>query len=250
MDEQLPDERTETEDMVPALWHALRTRGDAAARERLVEHYMRFATVMAAKAYARRSFGGVDFEDYRQYATVGLLESIDRFDPARAIKFETFAASRITGAVLNGLETTSDIQGQVSARRRLIAARTASLGDDAADDNPDQVFAALAEVAIGLALGFALEDSGMYQSPDSDYPDRGYAAMEMKQFKERALAMVALLPGNQRLVLQYHYLQQIAFDQIALMLDLSKGRIAQIHKEALRKLQEQFREAGVLSLSF
>ena len=237
-------------DTLAALWQALVAQRELGVRARLIERYMRFARIMAARSYARRSFGGVEFEDYLQYAHVGLIESIDRFEPERGIKFETFAAPRISGAILNGLETASDIHGQVSARRRLLAQRVASLGEGSEEaDNPDQVFAALAEVAIGLAVGFALDDSGMYRCDEREYPDNGYAALEMKQVRERALALMAQLPGNQRLVIQYHYMQHIAFDQIAQMLELSKGRISQIHKEALGKLRAGFNEAGVLSLS-
>jgi RNA polymerase sigma factor for flagellar operon FliA len=233
-----------------ALWQALLAQRDLGVRAQLVAHYMRFARMLAAKSYARRGIGGVDFDDYLQHAHVGLIESIDRYDPQRGIKFETYAATRITGAILNGLEAASDIHGQVAARRRLLAARTASLdsGQDA-PDGPQEVFGALAEIAIGLALGFALDETGMVRSEERDYPDSGYAALEMKQIGERALALLAKLPGNQRLVIQYHYLQHIAFEQIALMLELSKGRIAQIHKEALGKLRAGFHETGLLSLS-
>ena len=238
-----------------SLWQQFRAHRDMAVREQLVERYMRFARIMAAKVYAGRSFGGVEFEDYLQFAHVGLLESIDRFDPERGVKFESFASARISGAILNGIETASDVHGQVSARRRLLAARVDSLrgapeeADGERAESPEQVFATLAEVAIGLAVGFALDDSGMYRTEGASYADTGYAALEMKQIRERALALLVLLPGNLRLVIEYHYLQQIAFDQIALRLGLSKGRIAQIHKEALGNLRASFKASGVLSLS-
>lgn len=232
------------------LWQRYHLQRCALLRDQLIERYMRFARIMAAKTYAGRAFEGVEFEDYLQYAHVGLIESIDRFDPERGVKFETFCAPRITGAILNGLESASDIHGQVAARRRLIAARVESMREEGvAPESAKDVFAALADVAIGLAIGFALDDSGMYCSEESDYPDPGYAAVEMKQLRQRALSLLALLPGNQRLVIQYHYLQQIAFEQIAKMLELSAGRIAQIHREALARLRAGFKETGALRLS-
>jgi len=52
--------------------------------ERLVAVHMGFARMQAATVYARRTFKGMEFGDYLQYATVGLIEAIDRFDPSAA----------------------------------------------------------------------------------------------------------------------------------------------------------------------
>lgn len=232
------------------LWRVFVGGRDPGARARLIDRYMRFARIMAAKLYAGRPFGGVEFDDYLQFAHVGMIEAVDRYDPGHGAKFETFAAPRIRGAILSGIESASDVHGQVSARRRLLASRVSSLSESAAAaGTPEQVFAALADVAIGLAVGFALDETGMYRSEESEFVERGYAALEMKQIKLRALGLLATLPGNEKAVIEYHYLQQIAFDQIAAILGLSAGRIAQIHKQALARLRAGFKEAGVLSLS-
>jgi RNA polymerase sigma factor for flagellar operon FliA len=220
------------------LWHAYAAGRDPALRSRLIAAYQDFARIMAAKLYARRLYTEMEFADYLQYATVGLIESVDRFDPALGNKFETFAAARINGAVLNGIEQSSEVQQQVAARRRIVAQRVASLNDGAPPEAGD-VFARLAELAIGLAVGFALDDSGMVQAGGAQYPDNSYSGVEVKQLQARIKALVGALAPAERTVVQGHYLQQQPFEEIAASMKLSRGRIAQIHKAALGHLRQR-----------
>jgi RNA polymerase sigma factor for flagellar operon FliA len=225
-----------------ALWMALRA-GEAPAREQLVKHYLSFAQVLAAKLYSGRHNDEVEFGEYMQLATVGLLEALDRYDPARGVKFKTFAGKRIIGSILNGLENVSEKQQQIAFRQRLAAERRASLrGEGPAPTRADEVFRYLAQVAVGLALGYMLDDSGMYQKPGASHNSSGYEAIEIAQLQSRVRALVERLPERERKVIQYHYIQYFQFDDIARLMDLSKGRISQLHKRALELLREAVRE--------
>ncbi|HEX7635658.1 MAG TPA: sigma-70 family RNA polymerase sigma factor [Noviherbaspirillum sp.] len=237
-----------TTDMTPA-WVAFRSGADPSVREQVIEFYLPFARIMAAKLYAKRTYIELEFSDYMQYASIGLMEAIDRFDPDRGVKFETFAAPRITGAILNGIESLSEKQVQVSARQRILAARVKSLKDEApepADSNA--VFGYLAELAVELAIGFALEDSGVSQSEEASYPDNTYHRVELKQLRQRIDELVGQLPDNERRVVKYHYLQQVPFDEIATLLGVTKGRVSQIHKNALKRLGQIIRSIGEIDL--
>jgi RNA polymerase sigma factor for flagellar operon FliA len=231
------------------LWQDFVRARDPALRAQLAAAYLGFARVMAAKAYARRTCAGVEFADYLQYARVGLLEAIDRFEPERGNKFETYAAARITGAVLSGIESSSEIQQQVAARRRIMAQRLAALDEPGQEDGaPHAVFARLAELAIGLAVGFALEGSGMHRAEDAGYEDNGYRGLELRQLRAQVLALVDELPDRQRHVIHAHYLQNVEFAEIAASLALSRGRIAQLHKEALGSLRARLQHRGGIDL--
>jgi RNA polymerase sigma factor for flagellar operon FliA len=232
-----------------ALWSLYVGARDTAARDQLVAAYLGFARIMAAKLYARRVYSDMEFDDYLQYARIGLMEAIGRFEPERGIKFETFAAMRITGAILDGVASSSEIRQQLAARKRVVAARMASLGQSAAAaDGAEAVFARLAEMAIGLALGFTLEDSGMYRGEEPGYADNGYQCLELKQLQARIRSLVDSLPAAQKQVIQWHYLQQRDFSEIASALQLTRGRVAQIHKEALGKLRAKLHNAGEVDL--
>jgi RNA polymerase sigma factor for flagellar operon FliA len=225
---------------IAALWDAFTQHRDAGLRARLVGQYLGFARMLAAKMFANRTHMEVEFDEYLQFARVGLVEAVDRYEPARGFKFETFAASRINGAILNGMMEFSEVHAQVAARKRIVHTRLESLKDGRSEARGgDGLFAYLAELAIGLAVGFTLEHSGMYRdNEEAAYPDNTYSGVELRQLRHRLNGFLAELPPKQRLVLTYHYQQQISFEEIARMLQLSKGRIAQIHKEALGKLRD------------
>lgn len=63
------------------LWVAFRAKPTPALREHLIARYLPYARSIAARMYSRRGGQGFEFDDYLQYASVGLLECIDRFQP-------------------------------------------------------------------------------------------------------------------------------------------------------------------------
>ena len=226
-----------------ALWRRFREDADVSAREALLIHYLPFAKILAAKVYSGRHHDEFEFGEYVQYATVGLLESVSRFDPARGVKFKTFAGRRIIGSILNGLEHLSEKQQQISFRKRLASERLESIrGRQPDGSNPDELFSYLAQVAVGLALGYILEDSGMYQRRNGSYMNNGYEAIETEQLQERMRNLVEKLPERERRVIKYHYMNHVPFEEIADILGVTKGRISQIHKHAVDLLRQAMKE--------
>jgi RNA polymerase sigma factor for flagellar operon FliA len=229
------------------LWSAWRDHGDHTARERLIERYLEFAKMFAAKCYAGRFSDEFEFGDYMQFATIGLIESVDRYDPALAASFKTYSAQRIRGAVLDGIARMSEQLQQITARQRLLAERS-TYSSQGELSGPDTVLEQLASVAIGFALGFMLEDSGMYEADEKSVPDNCYTRIEMRQLREKLLGLVGKLPERERMVIQHHYLHQLPFETIANILSLSKGRVSQLHRsalEALRKAAAQTRRVDL-----
>jgi RNA polymerase sigma factor for flagellar operon FliA len=219
-----------------ALWTAARA-GDAQARTRLIEGFLPFARIMAAKLYAARIDHDVEFEDYLQYATVGMIESVDRYDPGFGAQFKTFAAHRIQGAVSNGLEQLSEKRQQVATRKRLQAERR-DCAAVALDVDGGDLFQQLADVAVSLALGFVLDGAADQAEAEEAAPAHPYGAIEMAQLRARLQALMSTLPQRERLVIKYHYLNQVPFHQIADSMGISKGRVSQIHHNALALLRK------------
>src|SRR5215468_7623359 len=97
-----------------ALWERFRDTRSVPLRGRLIERYLPLARAAAARFYRLRSDDSVPFEDYLQYARIGLVEAIDDYDPSREASFETYSSYRIRGAVLNGLGRESEVAAQRS----------------------------------------------------------------------------------------------------------------------------------------
>lgn len=223
------------------MWSLYTRHRDPAMRQRLIQHYLPYARMHAATLYAGRFGDAIEFGDYFQLASLALVEAIDRFDVGRGVKFQTFAAYRIRGAILDGVESLTERHRQIAARRRIQQSRLASLMN-ASGDSERGVLAHLAEIGIGLALGYLLEDSGMIAEDEptgQPGPVPQYAEVELVQLRRCLLEAVARLPDQHRHVITGHYLQAQPFEQIAAELGLSKGRISQVHRAALLSLRER-----------
>ncbi|WP_240980001.1 sigma-70 family RNA polymerase sigma factor [Ramlibacter agri] len=232
-----------------ALWRRLRSSGDGEARAGLLALHMPYARIVAATYYARRYTDEVEFGDYLQYASIGLLEALERFDPDRGALFRTFAARRMHGAILNGLERLSEKQQQISARQRLRAERVQAAKEMARDAGTgDRLYAYVAEVGVGLALAWLLEGTGLVHPGERAESLPFYHHAEVRQLRESLLQAVEALPAQERTVIRSHYLQDLPFEEIATMLQLTKGRISQVHKSALQRLRACLGDGAAVAL--
>lgn len=221
-----------------------------AARQALIEHHLPYARVVAASYYARRMHDEIEFDDYLQLATLGLVEAAQRFDPARGVGFRTFAARRMHGAILDGLERMTEKQQQIAAFQRARRERLALLKTEA-HTKPDDPLAYLAELGIGVALGILLEGSGMIDlGPSQGQAEPAYRRLELAQRVRTLHEQVRELPAQQHDVIRRHYQQGQGFDDIARSLGLSKPRISQIHRAALEALRERLSRSAPMDAEF
>lgn len=222
------------------LWYRLVSHQDAEARSRLIERHLETAHKVAASLYAKRFNNTVDFGDYLQYARVGLVEAVDRFDPDRSVSFATYASHRIRGAILTGLEHATEYAEQHTQRRRSARDRLKSIRENIAQDD---AFSAMADVAASLAIGYMLEESGLWRTGSDDESADPYRSLEMRQLAERIGVIVWALPERERLIVQYHYFEHMDFVAISKLLGVSKGRVSQLHTRALRLVRDAYRAA-------
>jgi len=222
---------------VTGLWQALQELGDSSAREQLIIRYGDFARMIAAKLYGTRRDDTVPFNDYLPYAHVGLIEALDRFDANLGASFESYSSHRIRGSILNGLSRHTELRAQRVYWREVIAERRESLqgSRDAASPTTLEDFARL---AIGLTIGLMLDDPESPERADDSVEANPYAGTELSQMRERVRALVEQLPARERDILRWHYYDQREFQEIAVDLGVTKGRISQLHARALERVRE------------
>jgi RNA polymerase sigma factor for flagellar operon FliA len=242
--EQVPEPAAGVGDEEARLWSAWRRHGDAMARARLIELHIDFARIVAARLYARRFSDEVEFDEYLQMARVALIESVDRYEAGGEATFRTFASHRVHGAVLSGLEAMTERARQVALKRRTERERLESLREDQAAADGD-TFSDLASLAVGLAIGFMLEDVGAYREDEAAYPDNAYSALALRQVQRRLSDRVDKLPEREAHIVRRHYFLHVPFEQIAVELKLTKGRVSQLHKRAIETLHEGLRAEGI-----
>jgi RNA polymerase sigma factor for flagellar operon FliA len=231
------------------LWAQWRIHSDLAAREQLAGRYTAYARMLAAAYYSKHYRDDTEFADYYQFACVGLMEALDGFDPGQGVQFRTYAAHRVRGAIIDGLERMTEKRQQISARMRLRSQRLEGLaagpvpeaGPPGTSRVPSQVLAFVAEVGLGLALSWLLEGTGMIDGDTRAETIPFYRSVELRQLRERLLELVEGLPAQERLVVRGHYLQEQPFEAIAVQLGLTRGRISQIHRQAIDRLRASVR---------
>ncbi len=213
-------------------------------QDALITQHMPMVKRIAGNLFAARSFDGIPFEEYVQYGVEGLLQASKRYDPMLGAKFETYAKHRIKGAIMSGLEKSSEVNQQVATLRRMARERIDSLVAQAGShvpalhDDPQAAFDRLVEVSLGLAVAFMLDDSNLFQSGQGSHWDDGPSNLAYKQLQQRLVGAMAQLNEKERAVLERHYFEHESFEVAADQLRLSKGRVSQLHRSALRKLRE------------
>ncbi|MGC4061437.1 MAG: sigma-70 family RNA polymerase sigma factor [Aquabacterium sp.] len=211
----------------------------------IVVQYLPMVKKIAGSLFGLRFFDGVPFEEYVQFGAEGLLQAIQRYDPTLGAKFETYAQHRIKGAIMSGLEKSTEVNQQVATLRRMAQERIDSLIDAADEGQPrpqvtdaQAAFDRLVNVSLGLAVAFMLDDSGLFQSGTATSWDDGPNNLAYKQLQQRLMGAMNSLNDKERAVLEWHYFQHESFEVAAQQLGLSKGRISQLHRSALQKLRQ------------
>ncbi len=225
-----------------SLWRRLRFEDQAACRETIFSNYHELARRIASFEFRRRPAYGLERIDFEQLAYRGLLEAIDRYDPLRATPFGAYARPRIRGAISDALARSSEAGARYSERRRLERERMQSLAPTQTLSASDPL-AALTDLAVGLALGFLLEDTANLAGSIATEPMiNGYHSVSWNEMQVCVLEEIAHLPDAERTVLEQHYLKGVSFTLIADMLGLSKGRISQLHRKALEHVRARLRQ--------
>ena len=107
------------EEELAALWERFKNDGDQRAREGLILHFSPLVKFVAGRLGSGLP-RNVDPGDLVSYGTFGLIDAIDKFEPERGYKFETYAVNRIKGAILDELRALDWVPRSVRARAREI----------------------------------------------------------------------------------------------------------------------------------
>lgn len=225
-----------------SLWQRFVNLRDMEAREKLILLHLPYARALAAGLYKIHSYHETEFTEYVQLATLGLIECIDRFDPSHGVKFTTYAYLRIRGAVGDGLAHISERQEQLSLHQRLVAERVRAVRAAHAMDlescDDDQLLNHMADISVSLVLSTMLADTALMQQADSALPDRSYESVALNQVMARVHASLDQLTPREQSVVRCHYLQGMTYELVSQTLGITRGRVAQLHEQALRKLRK------------
>lgn len=222
-----------------ALWRRFHINGEAIYRIRVFEYYQADVQKIARTQFYRRPKYGLEWPDFEQLAYEGLLKAIDGFDPKIGTPFMGYARFRILGMITDGLSRSCESGAQYSARRRRETERMKSLKSSMVTSNVDPL-AQLVDLVSSLAVGLILEDTALCADENTpDFQPTPYDSLAWKELQVNIRRAVQKLSDSESFIIEQHYLKGVAFTQIADLLNLSRGRVSQIHKNALQALHNQ-----------
>lgn len=238
------------------LWVDHLTLSSRDTRDRLVLHY-----VPLVRALARRLCTGlpahVDPADLTQSGMFGLIEAIDRFDPARNPRFEGYAAQRIRGAMLDELRALDwvprTLRGRAReferARERLEAAigRRASEREVAAAAGvaPAELRAAAGRLHV-LSVE-ALDDladgrGGVADTLADDGLLDPLVVVDRRETERQLGAEVRQLGERDRTVVHLYYVERCTLAEIGRRLGVTESRVCQLHGRLVARLRGRLEE--------
>ena len=240
---------------IEKLWLAFRDSGDGALRNQLIERYLHIVRYTAERMHARLP-SEVDVEDLMSSGLFGLMDAIEAFDLDRGVKFETYCAQRIRGAIFDELRAMDWVP-------RLVRSRTAKV-----DRARRSIEMELGRTATEAEISDRLDvDTAEYRKMRKDSKPVGTVSLNRKWYEtdsskdvreidvikdtkqENPLAeiqredlKVLLTKGlsrAERLIVVLYYYEEMTMKEIGTTLDLSESRVSQMHSSILARLKAQ-----------
>ncbi|MBA2504625.1 MAG: RNA polymerase sigma factor WhiG [Thermoleophilaceae bacterium] len=244
------------------LWRRYKDDGDERARERLVLAYSPLVKYVAGRMGSGLP-AHVEDADLISYGLLGLISAIERYEPAREIKFETFAIARIKGSIIDELRSLDWVPRSVRAKAREIEQANSKLehrlqraptDQEMSDELGMEVEAfqesltriskssviALDELwTVSDASGDQVSLLDTIQDPNAIDPATEMDASEMK---DRLADSIARLPEREKLVVALYYYENLTLREIGEVLGVTESRVSQLHTKAVLRLKSRLQQ--------
>ncbi|HEX6310447.1 MAG TPA: RNA polymerase sigma factor WhiG [Acidimicrobiia bacterium] len=245
------------------LWTEYKSDETPEARERLILHYAPLVKFVAGRVAAGLP-QNIDQADLVSYGIFGLIDAIDKFDPERGFKFETYAISRIKGSIIDELRSIDWVPRSVRAKARAIERAYSKLENENRRTPDDHEIAGelgitepeLAQILsqisfVGLvALDELLAVGGGGERGSSttvgnmltDGRHDPVESFEIDEMKHLLADAINRMPDRERLVLTLYYYEGLTLSEIGEVLGVTESRICQIHTKAILQLRARLGE--------
>ena len=248
-----------------ATWEMLAT-GSAAeqreSRDHLITHYAPLVTQVATRMIGRLP-DSVELADLVSYGMFGLIDAIQKFELDRGFKFETYAATRVRGAIIDELRAADWVPRSVRSKARAVETATRGLEQRLLRQVTDADVAAelgwaTAEVRmvraqvvlshIGALDSFGTgDDTTMIESVAALAVPGAASSVEVRETHALLATAVQGVRDREQQVLQFYYYENLTLAQIGQILGVTESRVSQIHSAAVKKLRESLEQTGAFS---
>ncbi len=199
----------------------------------------------------------IEFDDLVSYGVFGLLDAIGKFDPARGIKFKTYAMTRIRGAIFDELRSIDWIPRSIRQKAKqvelVISELENKLGRTVEDDEiaqemgiSSEEFQSLLNKLTGTSM-LSLNDIWYMgdendelsiletlEAPESMNPD---ILIEKEEIRDYIIDAIKKLPEKEKKVIVLYYYEDLTLKEIGEVLDVTESRVSQLHTKAIMRLR-------------
>ena len=252
----MSDQDTAAATGLAELWDEHTRSRSVESRNRLILHYAPLVKYVAGRVSAGLPHT-IEQADLVSYGMFGLIDAIEKFDPGRGFKFETYAISRIRGSIIDELRSIDWVPRSMRAKSRAVEKAYAKLENELSRTPTDGEVAeelGMSEQDLQNLFGqisffglVALEETVSVGSDRSEtvtvgdtIPDRGLGpvgAFEVEETKQMLAAAINRLPEREKFVLSLYYYEGLTLGQIGEVLHITESRVCQIHTKAVLQLR-------------
>ena len=236
------------------LWGDYETSACPDVRERLILHYSPLVKLVAGRVAAGMP-QNIEQSDLASYGIFGLIDAIDKFDPGRGFKFETYAISRIKGAIIDELRSIDWVPRSVRAKARAVERAFSKLENELCRSPEDLEVATELDMTEGelahtlsqisftglVALDASSTDRTGSATIGDTIADRRHdpvEAFETDEMKHLLADAINRMSDRQRLVVTLYYYQGLTLAEIGEILGVTESRVCQIHTKVLARLRQ------------
>ena len=253
----MSDDASETQ----RLWATYKIERSRELRDKLIIQYSPLVKYVAGRVGVGLP-RNVEQSDLVSFGVFGLIDAIEKFDPERGYKFETYAIARIKGAILDELRSIDWVPRSVRSKARTLERAMGKLeaehhraptDDEVADEmgvTPQQLQTTLSQISFvgvaaldemlsggergeSLSLGDTVADTG-------DGPMGVYEVEEMRQILAESINR---MPEREKIVLTLYYYEGLTLAEIGRVLGVTESRVCQIHTKAVLQLRSRISAA-------
>jgi len=235
-----------------SVWEDYAQRQSPELKRDLVLTYLPLVKYVVAKMSVPSAHAAslIRENDLVQYGVIGLLDAIERYNPARGVKFETYAVPRIKGTIQDELRKLDWVPRSVRKKIRLADRIVQHVeNNDDVDDICDEIAGKLSlsleeyrqfvQDTWWSAQEMKRDDDGtLLDNLPSDDKDQ-LEVLGTEEVKSLLMEMIEHLPERDRLVVTLYYYESLTFKEIATILGISDSRVFQIHSNVLGKLRQK-----------
>ncbi|HEX3621273.1 MAG TPA: RNA polymerase sigma factor WhiG [Acidimicrobiales bacterium] len=246
---------------ITELWDEFKASGSMDARNRLVLHYSPLVKYVAGRLSAGLP-NSIEQADLVSYGMFGLIDAINKFEPARGFKFETYAMSRIRGSIIDELRSIDWVPRSLRAKARAVEKVYTKLEHEllrtptdvevadelgSTEEELQNVFTQISFfglVALEETVSVGADRSESVTLGDT-IPDTGIGpvgAFEVEETKQILAKALNRLPEREKIVLTLYYYEGLTLGEIGGILGITESRVCQIHTKAVIQLRSKLAE--------